>query len=60
VADRPSLSRLIEEARARVAAMSPEERAAMHAEQRESWVRGEAALSAAERKTTVMKRPGHG
>ena len=33
------LDRLMEEARKRVAAMSPEEIAAMHQSQRESWVR---------------------
>lgn len=36
-----ALAKLIEEANARVAAMSPEERAAMWQAQKESWVRGE-------------------
>ncbi|MER9524053.1 hypothetical protein NKI96_10755 [Mesorhizobium sp. M0292] len=39
-----SLSVLVEEAKARVAAMSPAERDAMWQAQRESWVRGEMAM----------------
>jgi hypothetical protein len=37
----PELEKLIEQARKLVDAMSPEELAAMHKVQRESWVRGE-------------------
>lgn len=50
---RSSLSVLIEEARARVALMSPEELEAMLREQRRSWVRGEMGL----RESAVMRRP---
>ena len=51
----PNLSRLIEEAKARLEAMTPEDRAAMWKAQRESWVRGETALAKSERETTRMK-----
>jgi hypothetical protein len=38
---RPDLDELIEQSKARVAAMTDEEREAMYAAQRESYVRGE-------------------
>lgn len=48
-----NLSLLIEEAKAKVAAMSPEEREAMWAVQRESWVRGEMGM----RETSQVAAP---
>ncbi len=42
--ERPALSRLIEESKAAVAAMTPAEREAMWQAQRESWLRGELAM----------------
>ena len=42
--DRSDLDALVERSRAAVAAMSPAERDAMHAEQAESWARGEMAM----------------
>ncbi|TPI86392.1 hypothetical protein [Mesorhizobium sp. B2-8-9] len=50
---RKSLSVLLEEAKARVAAMSPEEREAMWQAQRESWVRGEMAMG----ESSVVMKP---
>lgn len=41
---RPDLDKLLAEARAKVEAMTPEERAEMHEAQRRSWVRGELGL----------------
>jgi hypothetical protein len=43
-AERPELWRLIEESKAKVALMSPDEKQAMFLEQRQSWVRGEMGL----------------
>lgn len=52
-APKKPLSVLVEEAKARVAAMSPEEREAMWQVQRESWVRGEMAMG----ETSVVAMP---
>ncbi len=43
IVPRPELDRLLREAAAKVAAMTPEERERMHDEQRKSWVRAEMA-----------------
>ncbi len=53
--DRHDLARLVEEANARVAAMSPEEREAMWKAQQESWVRGEMGLDRAARVPPVAR-----
>ncbi|TIT80135.1 MAG: hypothetical protein E5W57_04180 [Mesorhizobium sp.] len=52
MSERKSISVLLEEAKARVAAMSPEEREAMWQAQRESWARGEKAMG----ETSVVAR----
>ncbi|RWF33743.1 hypothetical protein [Mesorhizobium sp.] len=49
-----SISVLLEEAKARVAAMSPDEREAMWQAQRESWVRGEMAMG-----ETIVAKQAH-
>lgn len=54
-----SLSTLVEEAKARVAAMSPEERDAMWQAQRESWVRGEMAMGESSVAVMPCPRPRH-
>jgi hypothetical protein len=49
LSNNPKLNALLEQANAAVAAMTPEERAAMRREQRISWVRGEMQLARLER-----------